>query len=191
MKKILFVVIGFGLVLSTFAQGENKKRPSFGVSFLLNDFRTAQNLRTKGLPSVIRSKEWHKTNYMTAGIAVSYLQGLSNNFDFATTLSGSYIDYPIIGKPSRINSSLLLEATATVNFKLLADNYCFTPFLTAGAGASKYRGYYGAFIPVGLGAQGKIANDIFLMINSQYRVQLTENASYHFYHSIGVVAKLK
>jgi outer membrane protein OmpA-like peptidoglycan-associated protein len=190
MKKILLVFIGLGLFVSSFGQGESKKRPSFGIHFFLNDFKTAQNLRTKGLPSVIRSKEWHKTHNMTAGVAISYLQGLNNNLDFVGTLSGSFIDYPIAGKPPVASPLLLLEGAATVNLKLLSDKYYVNPFITAGVGASKYGGYYAAFIPVGIGTQVKIVDEVFLLLNSQYRIPVTENASYHFYHSVGVAANL-
>ena len=190
MKKILLISIGLGLFTASFAQSEYKKRPTLGVGFLLNDFRTAKNLRASGLPSIIRSKEWHKTKYMTSGIAVSYMEGLNDNLDFVGTLSGSFLDYPIEGKALFNNPSLLLEGTATVNLKLLTDKYCLSPFLTAGLGASKYRGYYGAFIPVGVGAQIRVVDEVFLMMNSQYRIPVTENASYHFYHSFGVAANL-
>ena len=190
MKRILLVIIGFGLVVTSFAHGENKKKSSLGIHFFLNDFRTAQSLRANGLSTIIRSKEWHKTNRMTAGMAVSYMQGLNNNLDFVGTLSGTFVDYPISGKPARTNPSLLLEAAATVNLKLLSDAYYINPFVTAGIGASKYRGYYGAFMPFGLGVQIKIVDDVFFMVNSQYRVPVTENASYHFYHSAGVVANI-
>ena len=190
MKKILLVIIGFGLAVSSFGQSETTKRPSLGVHFFLNDFRTAKNLRSAGLASVIRSKEWRKTNYMTAGLGISYLQGLNSNLDFVGTLSGSFVDYPIDGKPSRINPGLLLEGAATVNLKLLSDKYYVNPFLTAGVGASKYLGYYGAFIPVGAGIQVKVVDEVFVLLNSQYRVKVTENSSYHFYHSIGVAANL-
>jgi len=190
MKKILLVIIGFGLVATSFGQSDDKKRPSLGVHFFLNDFRTATNLRSAGLASVIRSKEWRKTNNMTAGIGLSYLQGLSNNLDFVGTLSGSFVEYPIDGKAPRPNPGLLLEGAATVNLKLLSDKYYVNPFLTAGVGASKYLGYYGAFIPVGLGVQVKVVDEVFILLNSQYRVKVTENASYHFYHSIGVAANL-
>ena len=190
MKKILLVIIGLGLFATSFGQGEYKKRPSFGIHFFLNDFKTPQNLRTKGLPSVIRSEEWHKTKNMSAGIAISYLQGLNNNLDFVGTLSGSFLDYPIAGKPVQPSPLLLLEGAATVNLKLLPDNYIVSPFITAGVGASKYGGYYAAFLPLGIGAQAKIVDEVFLLWNSQYRVPVTENASYHFYHSIGVAANL-
>ena len=190
MKKILLLIIGFGLVVTSFAQGEYKKRSSFAIHYFLNDFRTPANLRSTSLSNVLNSKDWHKTKNMTSGIAVSYLQGLSNHLDFAGTLSGSFLDYPVSGKASRVNSSLLLEAVATANLKLLSDNYIFNPFITAGVGASKYRGYYGAFMPFGLGTQVKIIDEVYLLLNLQYRVPVTENVSYHFYYSLGVAANL-
>ncbi|HEX2682563.1 MAG TPA: hypothetical protein VHL77_01445, partial [Ferruginibacter sp.] len=190
MKKISVLIIGLCLFISSFGQDDHKKRPSFGVQFTLTDFRTAQNLRSGGLANVIRAKDWSRTTYMTSGLAVSYLQGLNNNLDFQGTLSGTFVDYPITGKPARVDPLLLLEGSATVNLKLLSDKYYVSPFLTAGVGASKYGGYYAAFMPFGLGAQVKIVDGVFLMWNSQYRVPVTENASYHFYHALGVVAPL-
>lgn len=190
MKKILLAIAALGLFATSFAQAEYKKRPSLGIHFILNDFKTAQDLRTAGLPTVIRSKEWHKASNMYSGIALSYLQGLNNNLDFVGTLSGSFPRYSVAGKPVSNNTELLLEGAATVNLKLLSDNYYINPFLTAGVGASKYGGYYGAFMPFGVGAQIKIVNEVFLMWNSQYRVPITENASYHLYHSLGIAANL-
>ncbi|MEO6540193.1 MAG: thrombospondin type 3 repeat-containing protein, partial [Ferruginibacter sp.] len=190
MKKILVLIIGLGLFVSSFGQDDHKKRPSFGIHFLLNDFKTAQTLRNNGLATVVRSKEWNNTSRMTSGLAVSYFQGLNNNLDLMTTVSGTFVDYPIAGKPAQVNPSLLLEGIAAVNLKLLSDKYYVNPYITAGIGASKYKGFYGAFMPFGVGLQVKVVDGVFLMWNSQYRVPITENASYHLYHSIGIVAPL-
>lgn len=190
MKKILLICIGLGLFATSFGQDENKKRPSLGVHFIMNDFNTAANLRSQGLAKVLQTKDWHKGKNMTAGLAVSYLQGLNTNMDFMGTLSGTFVKYPINGKPAALNTSLLLEGAATVNFKLLSDKYYVNPFLTAGIGASKYRGYYAAFMPFGLGAQIKVVDETFIMWNTQYRVPVTENASYHLFHSLGIVSSL-
>ncbi|MFM6923884.1 MAG: thrombospondin type 3 repeat-containing protein [Ferruginibacter sp.] len=189
MKKILLAFIGLGLFASSFGQGEYKKRPSFGIHFFLNDFKTAQSVRAVGLGNTINTKIWHKTSAMNAGMAISYFQGLNEHLDFAGTLSGSFLNYPNAKTPTT-DPRLLLEGAATVNLKLLSDKYILNPFLTAGIGASKFGGYYAAFMPFGIGAQVKVVDEVYLMLNSQYRVPVTENASYHFYHSLGVVAPL-
>ncbi|HMI77747.1 MAG TPA: OmpA family protein [Ferruginibacter sp.] len=189
MKKILLVFLALGLFVASFGQ-DYKKPPSFGVHFVFNDFRTASNLRSAGLASVLKSKEWHKTHYMNAGVAVSYIQGLTNYIDFSGSLSGTFLDYPVPGKPLRSDRSFLLEGAATVNLKLLIDKYCFNPFVTAGVGAAKYRGYYSAFIPVGLGVQLNIFDEVYGLLNTQYRMPITENGAYHFYHSVGIAVPI-
>ena len=190
MKKILLAILGTGLFVAVFAQGDLKKSPSLGIHFFLNDYKTAQTLRNAGLANVIRSKEWHRVRSMNAGAAISYLQSLSNHLDFVGTLSGSFANYSIAGKPLMANPLFLLEGAGTVNLKLLTDKYYVNPFFTAGIGASKYGGYYGAFMPFGAGLQVKVIDGIFIILNSQYRVPITENASYHFYHSAGIAASL-
>ena len=190
MKKILLSFLVLGLFTSTFGQNDYKKRPALGIHFVLNDFSTAANLRTNGLSSILKSKEWHKTKNMAAGLAVSYIQGLTNHVDFAGTLSGSFLNYAVPGKVANFNTSLLLEGVATVNLKLFTDKYWFVPFVTAGVGGSKYRGYYGAFIPLGVGLQISIWDKAFVLINSQYRMPVTENVAYHFYHSIGIAGNI-
>lgn len=190
MRKILLVFLTLGLFATSFGQGEYKKRPTFGIHFVLNDFSTAGNLRTAGLVSVLKSKEWHKTSRMIPGLAVSYMQGLNDYLDFSGTLSGSFARYPVPNKPLANNPSFVLDATAAVNLKLVSDKYWVSPYLTVGAGASKYRGYYGAFIPTGLGLQVNLYDEVYVLLSSQYRIPITENVAYHFYHSLGVAASL-
>ena len=64
------------------------------------------------------------------------------------------------------------------------------PFATAGVGGSKYRGYFGAFIPVGVGLQLNLFDQTYILLNSQYRMPVTENVAYHFYHSFGVASSI-
>ena len=190
MKKILFSILALLTLISSFAQSDYKKRPSLGVNFILNDFKTASSLRTTSLASVIRLKDWKKTQNMAPGLAINYLQGLTNNIDFEAGISGSFLDYPVPGKALTGTSNLLLEGVATANLKLLSDKYFFTPYLTAGVGVAKYKGYYSAIAPIGVGLQVNLFDEAFLLISSQYRVPITENATYHLYHSFGIVGNI-
>ena len=190
MKKILLSFLVLGLFINSYGQNDYKKRSALAIHFVLNDFSTAANLRSNGMASILKSKEWHKTKNMAAGIAVSYIKGLGQYVDFASSLSGSFLNYTVPGNGATNNINLLVEGVATANLKLLTDKYWFNPFLTAGIGASKYGGYWGAFIPVGIGLQINLFNEAFILLNSQYRMPVTENAAYHFYHSVGIAGNL-
>ena len=190
MKKINLSFLAFGLFINSFAQDGSKKLPSLGIHFLLDDFKTAAAIKSEGLSSVISSNSWSKTGQMNPGLALSYMDGLSDFLDLAATASGSFVDYPVPGKTSFGDSKLLLDVTAVVNLKLLTDRHTVSPYLSLGAGASKWGGYYGAFIPTGAGLQFNIAHDGFLLINSQYRIPVTENVASHLYYSIGFAGSI-
>ena len=187
MKKIIFLVSAMILTAVSFAQSDYIKRPSLGVHFGLIDYKSAADVRANSLTKVINDRQFFKFRRMDPALSFSYLQGFTNHIDFAGTVSGSFLKYPVsdaVTNPDG-NDHLLLEAAATANFKLLSDKYIFTPFLTVGIGASEWRNYYSAFVPVGLGVQLKVFDGTFLLLNSQYRIPVTENSAYHFYHSLG------
>ena len=191
MKKIILSFLAFGLLMNVYAQSDYKKLPALGVHFLFNDFKTAEELRRSGLASVIRDKNWSKTSRMSVGLAFSYMEGLSNNLDFVATASGSFVDYPVPDKPAFGSSRFLLDVTAMGNLKLISDKYWVSPYLSLGAGVSKVGGYYGAFIPTGLGLQFNLFDEAYIMVNSQYRIPITENVAYHLFHSIGLAGNIK
>ena len=191
----MFLVLAIIATTVAFAQTENKKRPSLAIHFSMIDYKSAVDVRTKSLERVINEKQFFKFKRMDPALSISYLEGFSDHIDFAATFTGSFLKHPIVGdvKNSSGNDAFLLEGAATANVKLLSDDYFFSPFLTLGVGASKWKGYYSAFAPIGVGLQFKVADGTFLLLNSQYRIPVTENAAYHFYHSVGfasaVVAK--
>lgn len=190
MKKFMFSLVAIIVSTITFAQNEYKKSPAIGVSFVLNDFKAASDLRTSGLSDLLKAKQWSKTSRMASGLAINYTQGVGNFVDFAASLTGSFLDYPVPNKVSDGQQNLLLEAVATANVKFVTDKRWFNPFLTVGVGASKYKGYFGALLPVGAGIQFKLLDDVFILVNSQYRIPISENAGYHFYHSFGITQTL-
>ena len=190
MKKILLSFLAIAVFLSCFGQNEYKKRSAVGVHFLLNDFKSASLIRTTSLSNVLSTKQWKATRDMAPGLAISYIKGLSDNVDFETSISASFVDYPVPGKVLAGSNNLLLEGVATGNLKLLSDKYWVSPFLTGGLGLAKYKGYYAGILPVGVGLQVNFFDEAFLLINSQYRIPITENGAYHFYHSIGIAGNV-
>jgi outer membrane protein OmpA-like peptidoglycan-associated protein len=81
----------------------------------------------------------------------------------------------------------LLEADASANFKLVTEDYWVIPYVTLGAGAHTYKGYYGAFLPMGIGLRVNLFDEAGINFNSQYRIPINYGTSnYHFFHSLGL-----
>ncbi len=192
MKKIFLALLLVYTCTQTMAQNDYKKLPSLGVHFFFNDFQTASEIRSNGLSEVLKANQFYKTRRMSPGLAISYIEGLGSHIDFAGTISGSFLNYPVPNLNSlNKRDRFLLEGVATVNLKMLTDRYIVNPFITLGVGASQYAGFWNAIIPIGLGLQVKLAPDVFMLLNSQYRIPVTENAAYHLYHSIGVAGNIR
>lgn len=191
MKHIYLTAVACLFAFAGISQ-EYKKLPSLGFQFFYNDFQTAADLRANGLSNVLNEKQWYKTNRMTPGLALTYQEGFTERIDFSAVLGGSFLNYPVGGSFSTQSKEyFLLDIVATGNFKLLTDKHIVNPFLVAGIGASKYKGYFAAMIPVGVGVNIRLLPDIYLQYASQYRIPVTSNAAYHFNHSLGIVAPLK
>jgi OmpA-OmpF porin, OOP family len=191
MKKIVLSLIAVMGFLVLFAQtGDYKKRPALGVHFTLTDFKTAADLRATGLSTVLRKGDYKKISNMNAGLAVSYWKGLSNSIDFSSMANFSFLNYPIPNKPLSSSDGFTVSWDATLNFKMVPDNYWVSPYITAGIGATKYKGNFSGYLPLGVGLQVNLFDDAYLMINSQYRVPATSLGAYHLFHGIGFVGSL-
>jgi OmpA-OmpF porin, OOP family len=192
MKKLLLFSCTILLFYYTsFPQKKSYKQPAtLGIHFLFNDFETAQAIRTSSLSSVIREGRFGRLKNMEQGLAISYGKGLSEIFDFSSTFAGSFLSYPFPDAPASGSDYLLLEGDACIRGKMLSDKYWFVPFLQVGVGISKYQGYWGTFIPAGVGIQISFFREAYLVINSQYRIGVTETTNYHFIHSIGLVGNI-
>jgi OmpA-OmpF porin, OOP family len=192
MKKSVLLVLAIIVTAVSFAQTDVKKRPSLAVHFSFIDYKSGTDVRNNSLTTVINNKQFLKFKRMDPALSLSYLEGFTDHIDFVGTLTGSFVKHPTSAAVANVdgNDHLLLEAAATANFKLLNDNYTITPFFTLGAGASKWKDYYSAFAPIGLGLQVRVADGTFMLLNSQYRIALSENSAYHFYHSVGFASAL-
>jgi len=188
MRKLFASVICFVFFAQLASAQENLIRPkALGVSFILNDFATAQRIRSGSLTQVLRDDKFAKFKEMSPGVALTYFEGLHQFIDFAGSLAVSFPSISLPGKTTSSGDAMLLEADASVNLKLLPENYWFTPYAIAGVGGSKYKNYYGAFVPLGIGLKVNLFDEAAFFVSSQYRVPVTtETANYHFVNSIGI-----
>jgi OmpA-OmpF porin, OOP family len=186
MKFFFYLPLLF--LLTTAKSQQSFIKPAIlGVHFFVTDFNTPIKIKDKGIAQLFHPD----TKNMKPGLAFSYLKGLSDHFDISVMASGNFIDYPIKNKPAFETNSLLLQLMSMTNLKLNTDQKFFTPYVTAGAGISKYKEYYGLFIPAGLGLQFNFKREVYLLIQSHYSFALTSNASDNLYHSIGIAGNIK
>lgn len=193
MKKILTILFALYLIVpESFSQDDEIRPAAIGVSFILNDFTTADRIRTGSLSRVLANKQWAKFKEMAPGIAVSYFKGLRKHVDFAGTLAGSFVSYPLLNRPASSGDKFLLEADASVNLKMVSEKYWVQPYLILGLGAQMYDGaYFGAFIPTGIGMKLNLFDDAHLFVTSQYRIPVTkETVNYHFFNQFGIAGRI-
>jgi hypothetical protein len=191
MKKItglLFALFLFNTLVK--AQDDEIQKPTFGVHFFFNDFKTAAAVRANSLGIVFKNREFAKIKDMSPGLAINYINGLTRHIDMSISLAGSFVDYPIQNKAAFGRDFILLEADFSIRGKLISNKAYVNPYLQAGMGASLYKSYYGAFLPLGAGLQVNLFNEAYLLVNAQYRVPITETTNYHFWWGIGLAGNI-
>lgn len=188
MKRVFILLVTIASLAQSAAAQDPLIRPrALGISYFFNDFTTPHRIRTSSLSKVIRDDSWAKLSEMSPGFALTYFQGVQKYIDFAGTLAFSFPDISLPAKNNSSGSSLLMEADASFNFKLLPESYWVTPYAIAGIGASKYKNYYGAFIPLGVGFKVNFFDEAAFFISSEYRVPVTnETNDYHLMTRIGI-----
>ncbi len=191
MKKILLSLFAlYFLAPSSFSQDDEILPRSIGVSFFMNDFVSPARIRTTSLTQVLSTKSMARLREMNPGLSINYYKGLRKHVDFTASIGGSFVKYPM---PNRtfLKDNLLLEASTSVNLKMTSEKYLVQPYITLGLGGHKYRSYYGAFMPLGLGLKFNILDQTHIFITSTYRVPITvETSNYHLQHSIGFAGRL-
>ncbi len=197
MKKLLFSLITLIVFTAAVAQTTEsyKKRPSLGVSFFLNDIYTAERISKTSLSTVLQNKTWAKTTETTPGLALQYVEGLTDHIDFVGQLGGTFTPYPFYPKSGVApvtSNKFLLEADANVNLKLLTDKYTLVPYLAFGVGASMYGGtYFAAQGTAGMGLQLNLGSETFVNTQFNFRPAISNLAVNHLAYSISIISPLK
>ncbi|MGK2863565.1 MAG: OmpA family protein [Chitinophagaceae bacterium] len=193
MKKFLAMFVALYLIVPAgFSQKDEIRPAAIGVSFIFNDFTTADRIRSGSLSRVFSNKQWAKVKEMSPGIAISYFKGLRKHVDLATTLAGSFADYSLLNRTPTSGDRFLLEADASLNLKMVSEKYWVQPYVIIGLGAQMYDGtYFGAFLPTGLGMKLNLFDDAHFFVTTQYRIPVTkETVNYHFFHQFGVAGRI-
>ena len=90
MKKILAACLALYFIVPTLnAQEDEIRRSAIGISFFVQDFETAQRIRTTSLNAVLRDKQWAKIKEMSPGLAIHYFKGLRKHMDFEMSFTES------------------------------------------------------------------------------------------------------
>jgi OmpA-OmpF porin, OOP family len=172
----IFLAAGF---ISTGQTRNYTKTPAMGLHLAYFDFMGADDLSSFG-------------SQMKPGIAIHFQNNLSKRFGYNVSLAGSFLEFPDRKGASLSNGKkqLLLENDFSIWMRLLKSPAVVNPFILAGAGWSQYNNHYALYAPMGAGVQVNITPDIFLLLNTQYRMRLTSLQHQHFYHSIGIAGAI-
>ncbi len=172
MKKLLisfFLLSSVGIAAAQTPYSP-VKQDGFGFNFGFVDFTSPAYLDTSSLKSAFKNGDITHFAQMSPSISVSYWKGLNKYFDFSARLGGVFYEY--LPKTNKTGNGIAGEAEAAINARPVSDNHFFSPFLTAGIGA----GYYnriGGYVPMGIGFQFNIQSQVYIMLQSQYRMTLS------------------
>lgn len=135
-------------------------------------------------------------------VRFTYWYRLNKHLDLNLGLSLGNVDYPD-DRPDSLyihrrqiddkkHYTLLAELDARINYNILAkEDYLFAPYLFAGITASHHPIYFGADIPLGVGVNINLTNsknnNIFLNLESGYKIAGTDHDQNHLQHTIGFV----
>jgi OmpA-OmpF porin, OOP family len=194
LNQLIFFISFSALLLLQFpalTQSTNYiKKSALGIHLILDDFSSADYIRSNSLSQAIKNGKFANLKYMNVGMSLSYQTGISNHFDFSSSVSGSFPSYSLYDGRSLGQSSLLLETEWSLISKLFSDNHQFDPYVQTGVGLSEYRNLYGLIAHAGVGLQVRLSDEAFLLLGMQYRAGLTQLVNDHFYYSLGVIGSL-
>ena len=190
MKKLYILISAFCLFTAVQAQSKksNKKGQVVSVSFTMHDFGTVSDFQRSSLSAILESGSWAKSRNMSPGFALSYSKGVFDNLDVMVRTGLTSLDYPRPGNrvPNATTPKTMIESDVSLQAKLLSDAYLVSPYVSLGAGASAWNGYFSAYAPVGLGLQVNLFDEVYLNFQTQFRLPVSGDASRHIFYGIGM-----
>ena len=158
-------------------------------------YNVTQNVETMAQDTT--SKNTFRWNPL---VRFTYWYKLNKVIDFNFGLSLGNVDYPTSSKDSVVISRtqygetkyrvLLAELDARINFNILPkEDYIISPYVFAGITGSHHPPYFGADVPLGVGFNFNLSKDhnLFLNLESCYKIAATDHDQNHLQHSAGFV----
>lgn len=126
---------------------------------------------------------------MDAGLALSYLHGISSHFDWSLTINGSFPDSISTNSKKIDGKMLMIQSDLAFRARLFANRRFLQPFLTAGIGGAVFQQQFRPYVLLGPGVEFNY-KDAYFTLQTQYRVGLSENLNNHYYYSLGIAGLL-
>ena len=185
---ILTCLLSAGIVVMAQTNHSPIKPAAAGFNFGFVDFTSPGYIDTSSIKNAFKHGNLANFKEMSPSISLSYWKGLNKYVDFSGRLSGVFYEY--LPKTNNTGNGLGGELEATLNVRPISDNHFFSPFLTAGVGGAYYN-ELGGYVPLGLGFQFNFQSNLYIMLQSQYRMTLTKDViPNNLYHSIGIIANV-
>lgn len=121
---------------------------------------------------------------MNSGLGVEFVKGLSSHFDWCLETGIAFTDSATkVRQPSKDG---LIHANFSVRARMFGHGYPIQPYLTAGIGFLNFNQYLNLHMPLGMGLEFRLFNDVFIVTEARYRVASFGAINSHYYYSIGV-----
>ncbi len=167
-------------------------------NYLFNDkYRYSYNETTNNYDS-----NKHNGLFWRPMVKLSYWFSPTRNFDVVTSLSLANLQYPTstndttfvrtfkYNQSAQRQERFLGEFDLRFVYNILSrDRWIVSPYITAGVNASYHNIYLGADIPLGAGLNISLtkSKDLFLNLESLYKIAATSHDVNHLQHSVGLV----
>ena len=166
----------------------DKKKGMFSFSVNYSDYGFFKAVNDSSLSHAFNRKGLFKSGNSSFGFGATYWKGLGSHFDFSGNFIGTFSNFPAlyVKNDSIGKASFTPQLDLLLHAKAFKENRKINPFLTAGIGA----GYFGrqlvVYAPVGVGLQFHFNSGVYLLVQAQWKMALTDGISDDFmFYSLG------
>lgn len=183
MRKLLPV---FGLLfLASHVNAQKDIKPaSVGFSFGFTDFITPAKISESTIHEGLSDGWANVGKTMNPAFTIHYHKGLSSNLDLYASYMGTFTS-KLSDKFPDPSTSYFHSLDVGIKPKMFTDKAVFNPYLILGLSAYNYKSTFGAQLPWGVGMQFNVKDELYLLIEAQYKTRLTNGFTDHLMYSFG------